>query len=67
MCLTLQSDDGCDYVIVIQTNKASFVVPSFLRVLPLNVKLVTHKNECFDIGTVGWLLYESGKVNIRYV
>lgn len=30
--------------------------------LPRNVQIVSHVNECFDVGTVGWLLFSSDLV-----
>lgn len=32
--------------------------------LPPNVRVLSHANKCLDIGTVGWLLYESRQVQI---
>lgn len=44
----------------------SVVIVQFARLpgLPDNAKYVQHKNECYDWGTVGWLLLHSGKVKM---
>jgi hypothetical protein len=51
----LQEGDGCDYIIVLQQGK-ELPVPDPLPALPSNARYLQHANECFDIGTVGWVL-----------
>lgn len=50
----MQENDGCTYLIVMQG--AEQAAPRFLPKLPPNARFVHHANECFDIGTVGWVL-----------
>mmetsp|Transcript_3206 Transcript_3206/g.9295 ORF Transcript_3206/g.9295 Transcript_3206/m.9295 type:complete len:532 (-) Transcript_3206:1175-2770(-) len=56
----IRPDDGCDYVIVINqvgTEKASNEVASALAGrLPPNARTVLHGNECYDWGTLGWIM-----------
>jgi hypothetical protein len=33
--------------------------------LPPNAQYVQHANECFDLGTIGWLAEKSGLVDYR--
>ena len=51
-----QEGDGCDYVIVLQQSE-KLSMPAPLPVLPPNARYLRHANECFDIGTVGWVLH----------
>jgi len=55
----LQADDGCEYIIVLQQDKA-WKDPDPLPELPPNAHYLRHPNECFDIGTVGWVLNSGG-------
>lgn len=50
-----QEADGCDYVIVLQQG-ARLTQPDPLPPLPPNARYLRHPNECYDIGTVGWVL-----------
>lgn len=52
---TKQADDGCDYVIVLQQG-TGLTQPDPLPPLPPNARYLRHPNECYDIGTVGWVL-----------
>ena len=58
-----QAHDGCEYVIVIQEGPGLAPVDP-LPPLPPNARFVYHKNECFDLGTVGWVM-EHHIVNTR--
>ena len=51
----MQEGDGCEYYFVLQQG-AGLSQPDPLPVLPSNARYINHPNECFDIGTVGWLL-----------
>lgn len=51
----LQEGDNCDYIIVLQQDK-DLSLPEPLPSLPRNARYLQHANECFDIGTVGWVL-----------
>ncbi|KAL4459147.1 hypothetical protein ABPG75_014012 [Micractinium tetrahymenae] len=51
----VKENDGCDYVIVLQQGKG-LSQPDPLPVLPPNARYLRHPNECYDIGTVGWVL-----------
>lgn len=51
----LQENDGCDYAIVLQQGKG-LSQPDPLPALPPNARYLRHPNECYDIGTVGWVL-----------
>lgn len=52
------------FVFVVQSGHGvDEFVSTLLPKLPSNSKLVRHKNECYDIGTVGWLLFESKEVD----
>jgi len=55
----IRPDDGCDYVLVIQTVDAPPAIPpteDLLRVGKYgNVRIVEHENSCYDLGTLGWL------------
>ncbi|KAL0029714.1 hypothetical protein WJX79_004145 [Trebouxia sp. C0005] len=55
-------EDNAEYIVLIQTDSSTI----FARLpgLPDNAKYVQHKNECYDWGTVGWLLLHSGKVKM---
>ena len=59
----IQENDGCDYYIVLQKGP-TLSDPGRLPDLPQNAQYVEHPNECYDIGTVGWLL--KNKVNIKH-
>lgn len=52
------------FVVVVQEGpgiRDLFLAP--VNLMP-NVRIVTHPNSCFDIGTVGWLLFESQHVQV---
>lgn len=49
----IQQGDGCDYVIVVQEDGQT--TPP-LPTLPPNAKYIKHTNECYDWGTIGWVL-----------
>jgi hypothetical protein len=49
------ADDGCDYVVVIQTGDDSKLLDP-LPDAPPNVRFEYHPNSCYDWGTFGWLL-----------
>eukprot|EP00884_Botryococcus_braunii_P008291 jgi/Botrbrau1/17463/Bobra.0054s0050.1 len=51
----VQEGDNCDYFIVIQQGKG-LRDPVLPPSLPSNVHVLYHPNECFDLGTIGWLL-----------
>jgi hypothetical protein len=51
----VQEGDGCEYAIVLQHDD-KLAMPSSLPPLPSNARYLRHANECFDIGTVGWVL-----------
>lgn len=54
----MRPGDGCDYIIVIQQEPA----PAMMQVLPelpANARYEFHKNECFDWGTIGWVLQQT--------
>ncbi|KAK9817964.1 hypothetical protein WJX72_005006 [[Myrmecia] bisecta] len=51
----MQEDDGCDYYIVLQRGEGLIEIGE-LPLLPTNAQTINHPNECFDLGTVGWLL-----------
>lgn len=50
-----QEGDGCEYLIVLQQD-AKLSQPEPLPPLPSNARYLHHPNECYDIGTVGWVL-----------
>ena len=50
-----QAGDGCDYVIVLQQGEG-LADPDPLPDLPPNARYLRHPHECFDLGTVGWVL-----------
>lgn len=54
------------YLIVIQDGATSSDAWPKLPKVPPNVRFVSHPNECFDVGTVGWLLFESGEVQVSH-
>lgn len=58
----LQDRHDCEYFIVIQQG-VGLKEPNLPQDLPANVHVLHHPNECFDLGTVGWLL--NGTVNSR--
>lgn len=65
-------DDGCDYKIVIQglTTEQEFppeLAPDLedLKAYP-HVEVMKHKNECYDIGTIGWLYSVLGSQITKY-
>jgi len=68
--LVQEDNDGCDYVIVIQMESAEADIADDIEEHlssvrgNSNVKILKHVNECFDIGTVGWV-YSSMDVS-RY-
>ncbi|EFN53576.1 hypothetical protein CHLNCDRAFT_136762 [Chlorella variabilis] len=51
----VKEGDNCDYIIVLQQDK-DLSLPEPLPSLPRNARYLQHANECFDIGTVGWVL-----------
>lgn len=51
----MQAEDGCQYIIVLQQGPGLHD-PNPLPVLPPNARYLRHPNECFDLGTVGWVL-----------
>jgi hypothetical protein len=52
----MRPDDGCDYVLVIQTPAKDLPDEDLQRVAGYdNVRIVEHENDCFDLGTLGWL------------
>ncbi|KAK9808001.1 hypothetical protein WJX73_002333 [Symbiochloris irregularis] len=57
----VKEDDGCDYVIVIQTG-ANLTEFSNRPALPTNARYLEHPNKCFDWGTSGWV-FENGHAN----
>ena len=53
------------YIVVEQVStELDPLAPDILDSLPANAKVIKHKNECHDLGTVGWLLFESGQVDL---
>lgn len=67
--------DRCDYVIIVQQDRAkgggpgidaaaAAEVAALLPDLPANARYVNHTNECYDWGTFGWLLGDSGQVSV---
>lgn len=55
-CLrSAQAGDGCDYIIVLQQGEG-LADPDPLPQLPPNARYLRHANQCFDLGTVGWVL-----------
>jgi hypothetical protein len=57
----IRANDGCDYVIVVnqavgQEMMSFSAMSSMAGSLPPNARYVTHRNECYDWGTLGWLL-----------
>lgn len=67
-----KEDDGCDYKIVMQVSdpekEISLELAEDLNDLASyrNVEVIHHKNQCFDIGTIGWLYSLLGKKISRY-
>ena len=58
--------DGADYIFVVQGGTAGIALPT----LPPNAKYIEHPNECFDLGTIGWLIKKTTIVDVtqyRYV
>lgn len=56
----MKDKDGCDYYIIIQQQEPLHGNHTrFLKSLPRNARVLYHSNECFDLGTVGWLLSQS--------
>ncbi len=49
------------HAVLLQGNASQAQPPSGLPALPANARYVYHPNECYDWGTVGWLL-QSGLV-----
>ena len=65
-------DDDCDYKIVIQVNTTKQEFPPELardlediKANP-NVQVMKHKNECYDIGTIGWVYSLLGSQISKY-
>eukprot|EP00879_Flechtneria_rotunda_P012042 GHRR01012577.1.p1 GENE.GHRR01012577.1~~GHRR01012577.1.p1 ORF type:complete len:347 (+),score=93.53 GHRR01012577.1:547-1587(+) len=56
-------DKVADYIIIVQEDPSLKRVP--LPDPPAHAKYVHHRNECYDWGTYGWLLLESGMVDIK--
>jgi len=52
------------YFIVEQQSESLRPLQHLYYLLPKNARVVFHQNECFDLGTVGWLLFQSGEVDI---
>lgn len=55
-------NDGCHYVFILQQSEG-VELPDISRLIPSNAQIEFHKNECYDWGTVGWLI-DSGRVDI---
>jgi hypothetical protein len=53
-----------NYIFVIQVGDGLVEFRNPLPLLPENAAYVNHTNECYDVGTVGWLIYESGNVRV---
>lgn len=56
----MRAGDGCSYAIIVQGTPRSHLPP-----LPehANASYIYHRNECYDWGSVGWLL-RSGLYNL---
>lgn len=61
----VRDDPRFFYVFVIQMGARTHSLVSSWPKLPPNSKIVLHENECYDIGTVGWLLFESNHVELK--
>jgi hypothetical protein len=53
-----------DYFIVEQQSGLLKPLQHLYNMLPENAHVIFHQNECYDLGTVGWLLFESGEVDV---
>ena len=53
-----------DFVIIVQVSERLRPLKHLFKLLPSNARVVYHENECFDLGSVGWLLFESGEVHV---
>lgn len=49
-----QETDRCTYIVALQGEVQRDKLPT----LPSNAMYVNHDNECYDLGTVGWILEE---------
>lgn len=55
-------NDGCHYVFIMQESEGS-KIPDIESLIPSNAQIEHHNNECYDWGTIGWLL-TSGRVDV---
>lgn len=55
-------NDGCHYVFILQKSEG-VKLPDITNMVPSNSQIEYHNNECYDWGTVGWLI-DSGRVDI---
>lgn len=68
----IRENDGCDYVIVIQVPDAQNTLPLDLSEdldtirLFSNVNVMKHTNECYDLGTIGWVYSILGTSMSKY-
>jgi hypothetical protein len=78
----IKPNDGCDYVIVLQQNApedllwpsnsllnataAATTAYENFPLLPPNARFLLHPNECYDLGTVGWVLQTQIKNISKY-
>lgn len=56
----MSADDGVTYIVVVQEQEGQ--PRPDLPDLPPNARYLTHKNECYDWGTIGWV-FSSGQAN----
>lgn len=52
----VKPNDNCTYLFIIQQGEGLLPPPQILPKLPSNARYITHPNECFDLGTIGWAL-----------
>ncbi len=61
-CPNYQAGDACEYIIVLQQG-AGLAQPDPLPALPPNARYLPHPNECYDLGTVGWVLDQQANLS----
>lgn len=52
----VRADDGADYVLVVQEGEGIIAETRLPADLPPNVRVLRHRNACYDWGTFGWAL-----------
>ena len=61
----MSTEEKYTYVFVVQEGQGIKKFSGGLPEIPKNARYVWHENRCWDIGTVGWLLFTSGEVDVK--